>query len=62
LDSQPVIEQARGIVMAQAGCGPDKALALLRRAARQAQVDVATLATELVWRTAKTTKQDPSPM
>ena len=32
LDTMPVIEQAKGILMAQHGCGPEEAFDLLRRA------------------------------
>src|SRR5215470_10861110 len=35
LASQPVIEQAKGIVMAQAGCSPEEAFDLLRKASQR---------------------------
>jgi AmiR/NasT family two-component response regulator len=52
LESLPVIEQAKGIVMAQTGCGPDEAFELLRRASQRTNVRVRDLATDLVRQTA----------
>src|SRR5437763_6565802 len=48
LDSMPVIEQAKGIVMAQNRCGPDEAFDLLRRASQRANVKVSVLAERIV--------------
>jgi hypothetical protein len=48
LDSMPVIEQAKGILMAQQGCGPDEAFDLLRRASQRFNVPVRVLAARLV--------------
>ena len=48
LDTMPVIEQAKGILMAQQGCGPDEAFDLLRRASRRFNVPVRALAARLV--------------
>ncbi|HEU5388958.1 MAG TPA: ANTAR domain-containing protein [Streptosporangiaceae bacterium] len=48
LDSMPVIEQAKGIVMARKSCGPDEAFDLLRRASQRANVKVSVLATQIV--------------
>jgi hypothetical protein len=44
----PVIEQAKGIVMAQQRCGPEEAFDLLRRASQRANVKVHVLAVQLV--------------
>jgi GAF domain-containing protein len=44
----PVIEQAKGILMAQHGCGPDEAFDLLRRASQRFNVPVRVLAARLV--------------
>ena len=44
----PVIEQAKGILMAQHRCGPDEAFDLLRRASQRANVKVSVLATRIV--------------
>jgi GAF domain-containing protein len=43
----PVIEQAKGILMAQQGCGPDEAFDLLRRASQRFNVPVRVLAARL---------------
>jgi AmiR/NasT family two-component response regulator len=44
----PVIEQAKGILMAQHRCGPDEAFDLLRRASQRANVKVSVLAKQIV--------------
>jgi hypothetical protein len=43
-----VIEQAKGILMAQQGCGPEEAFDLLRRASQRANIKVSVLAAQLV--------------
>jgi len=43
-----VIEQAKGIVMAQQRCGPDEAFDLLRRASQRKNVKVSVLAAQIV--------------
>jgi hypothetical protein len=48
LESLPVIEQAKGIVMAQQRCGPEEAFGLLRRASQRANVKVHVLAAQIV--------------
>ena len=48
LDSMPVIEQAKGVLMAQHRCGPDEAFDLLRRASQRANVKVSVLAAKIV--------------
>jgi len=48
LDSMPVIEQAKGVLMAQHRCGPDEAFDLLRRASQRAIVKVSVLAAQTV--------------
>ena len=48
LDTMPVIEQAKGILMAQNRCGPDEAYQLLRRASQRANVKVSVLAERMV--------------
>jgi AmiR/NasT family two-component response regulator len=50
LDTMPVIEQAKGILMAQQRCGPDEAFDLLRRASQRANVKVSVLAAQIVER------------
>jgi len=48
LKSMPVIEQAKGILMAQQRCGPDEAFDLLRRASQRANVKVRVLAAQII--------------
>jgi hypothetical protein len=48
LESMPVVEQAKGILMAQHRCGPDEAFDLLRRASQRANVKVSVLAARMV--------------
>lgn len=48
LGTMPVIEQAKDILMAQQGCGPDEAFDLLRRASQRFNVPVRVLAARLV--------------
>ena len=48
LDSMPVIEQAKGILMAQRRCGADEAFDLLRLASQRANVKVNVLAERIV--------------
>ena len=48
LGTMPVIEQAKGIVMAQQRCGPDQAFDVLRRMSQQANVKLRMLATQIV--------------
>jgi hypothetical protein len=47
-DTMPVIEQAKGILMAQQRCGPDEAFDLLRRASQRFNVPVRVLAARVV--------------
>jgi hypothetical protein len=48
LDTMPVIEQAKGVLMAQHRCGPEEAFDLLRRASQRANVKVSVLAAQIV--------------
>ena len=48
LDTMPVIEQAKGILMAQYRCRPEEAFDLLRRASQRANVKVSVLAARIV--------------
>src|SRR5215831_8041128 len=48
LDTMPVIEQAKGILMAQYRCRPEEAFDLLRRASQRANVKVNVLAAQIV--------------
>lgn len=57
LDTMPVIEQAKGIIMAQSHCGPDEAFGLLRRASQRLNVPVRELAGQIVASTARPAAQ-----
>ena len=48
LDTMPVIEQAKGILMAQNRCGPEEAFDLLRRASQRANIRISVLAGQIV--------------
>jgi hypothetical protein len=48
IDTMPVIEQAKGILMAQNRCGPEEAFDLLRRASQRANIKVSVLAAQIV--------------
>jgi hypothetical protein len=48
LESMPVIEQAKGIIMAQSHCGEAQAFDLLRRASQRSNVRVRELAAQIV--------------
>jgi hypothetical protein len=52
LESLSLIEQAKGILVAQRGCRADEAFNLLRTASQQSQVPVRELAAEIVRNTA----------
>ena len=47
-ETMAVIEQAKGIVMAQQRCGPEEAFDLLRRASQRANIKVRDLAAQIV--------------
>jgi hypothetical protein len=51
LESMPVIEQAKGIIMAQSHCGGAQAFDMLRRASQRSNVPVRDLAAQIVART-----------
>jgi ANTAR domain len=53
LESMPVIEQAKGIIMAQSHCGDAQAFDLLRRASQRSNVPVRELAARIVAKTAE---------
>jgi hypothetical protein len=50
METMPVIEQAKGILMAQTGCTAEQAFDMLRRASQRANVKVRDLAREIVCR------------
>jgi ANTAR domain-containing protein len=53
LETLPVIEQAKGIVMAQWHCGPDEAFEMLREASQRCNVPIRELAGRLVVQTSQ---------
>jgi anti-anti-sigma factor len=57
LDTMPVIEQAKGIIMARERCGPEQAFDLLRQASQRANLKVYVLAAFLVEQTSGHTAQ-----
>jgi hypothetical protein len=59
LESMPVIEQAKGIVMAQQGCGPEEAFDLLRRASQRTNVKLSELAAQIVEQVASGSNGSP---
>jgi len=61
LETMPVIEQAKGILMAQSGCGPEEAFDMLRRASQRSNVKVSELAAKIVERTSRGDPPDASP-
>jgi hypothetical protein len=52
METRPVIERAKGIVMTEYGCGPEAAFDLLRRASQRSNVPVRNLAARIVVMTA----------
>ena len=50
LHTMPVIEQAKGILMAESRCSPDEAFAMLRAASQRSNMKVRDLAEEIVRR------------
>jgi hypothetical protein len=48
LETMPVIEQAKGILIAQTGCAPEAAFDMLRRASQRSNVRVSELAAGIV--------------
>ena len=48
LESQPTIEQAKGILMARSHCGPDEAFEMLRRASMRMNRKLRDVARDIV--------------
>ena len=48
METMPIIEQAKGIIMAQSACDPAEAFDLLRRASQRSNVPVRELAAAIV--------------
>lgn len=61
LQSMPVIEQAKGILMAQSRCTPDQAFAMIRAASQRSNVKVRDIAGEIVARVSGAEQKCPLP-
>jgi ANTAR domain len=59
LETMPVIEQAKGILIAQTGCTPEEAFDMLRRASQRSNVRVSELAAGIVDRAVTRGRPDP---
>ena len=57
LDAMPVIEQAKGIIMARSRCGQAEAFDILRRASQRSNVPVRDLAAQIVAKAVGTAPQ-----
>jgi len=60
LETMPVIEQAKGILIAQTGCSPDEAFTLLRQASQRSNVRVSELAASIVDRAVTKGRSSPA--
>ncbi len=61
LRSMPVIEQAKGIIMAQCGWSEDQAFDALRRASQRENVKLRDLAAKIVAQTARSASDEMQP-
>ena len=61
LKSMPVIEQAKGIIMAQSGWPEDRAFDALRRASQRENMKLRDLAAKIVAKTAQAAFDEPEP-
>lgn len=61
LESLPVIEQAKGILVAQTGCAPEQAFDMLRRMSQRTNVPVRSLAAEIVQHMVTAAQADGTP-
>jgi len=59
LETMPVIEQAKGILIAQTGCTPEEAFDMLRRASQRSNVRVSELAAGIVDRAVSRERPGP---
>ena len=62
LSTMPVIEQAKGIVMAQRGCGPEEAFGLLRQVSQRSNVKLHVLAEHIVGQVASSNASNVTPI
>jgi hypothetical protein len=61
LETMPVIEQAKGIIMAQSRCGAAEAFDILRRASQRSNVPVRELAAQIVVKVTETASHAADP-
>jgi len=61
LETMPVVEQAKGIIMAQSRCGETEAFDILRRASQRSNIPVRTLAAQIVAKAAKAARPASRP-
>jgi hypothetical protein len=61
METMPVIEQAKGIVMAQRECGPDEAFEVLREMSQRTNVKLHVLAEQMVEQIASGNKGNAAP-
>jgi AmiR/NasT family two-component response regulator len=59
LESMPVIEQAKGVIMAQCGWPEDQAIDALRRASQRHNIQVRDLAAQVVAQTTRAASAHP---
>jgi AmiR/NasT family two-component response regulator len=52
LATMPVIEQAKGILMAQTGCTAEQAFHMLRQASQRSNIKIRDLASQIIYRAA----------
>lgn len=62
LETMPVIEQAKGIIISQSGCTPEAAFAILRGASQRSNVPIREIAARVVSNAAKRTLPDATSM
>jgi hypothetical protein len=60
LASQPVIEQAKGIIMANSHCDQDQAFDILRRASQRSNVKLREVARQVVLKSSLVEQQAPA--
>jgi hypothetical protein len=61
LATLPVIEQAKGILMARTGCYPDQAFDMLRAASQRSNVPIRDIAADIVERTVSAARAESRP-
>jgi len=61
LDTMPVIEQAKGIIMAQSRCGAVEAFEMLRQASQRSNIPLRDLAARIVAKAARTAPPRKAP-